>query len=133
MAHRIEKLYIHTVLFDVILLRQDGRRLPRSEWPMPLRGTFRVVEMDRETTNAKRNLVKVELWAVINETRRRGLASLLDPVLLPYQGSGMLVAGTELRAENGGRVVYEHRQVWLCTLAGGTEAEWESDRRKANA
>jgi hypothetical protein len=37
---------------------------------------------------------------------------MTDPVLLPYDGDGLLIAGTELRSD--GQKIWEHRQVWLC-------------------
>ncbi len=89
-----------------------------------MRGTFRITEMDRATNNLKRNIVKVDLWAAYGETRMRGLASLVDPVLLPFEGDGLLIAGIELQSTDGGRKVWEHRQVWLCHPAEGTEADW---------
>ena len=113
------------MLFDVQLLRKQGLRLPRSQWEQPLRGTFRITEMDRDTNNFKRNLVKIDLWAAYGETRMRGLATLADPVLLPYEGEGLLIAGTELQCTDGGRKIWEHRQVWLCQPSAGTETDWE--------
>ena len=113
------------MLFDVLLLRQKGLRVPRDPWGSSLRGTLRITEMDRVTNNFKRNILKAELWLAYGDTRMRGLASLCDPVLLPYQGDGILIAGIELESAERGQKIWEHRQVWLCSVARGTEAEWE--------
>jgi len=116
------------VLFDVLLLRQKGLRVPRDQWGPSLRGTLRITEMDRVTNNFKRNIVKAELWRAYGDTCMRGLASLCDPVLLPYKGDGLLIAGIELESAECGQKIWEHRQVWLCSVARGTEAEWERAR-----
>ena len=84
--------------------------------------------MDRESNNFKRNVTKVELWAAYNQPRMRGLVSLTDPMLLPYKGEGILIAGVELHSEDGGQTISEHRQVWLCSPAIGTEADWARDQ-----
>ncbi|MDM0043993.1 hypothetical protein QTH91_05830 [Variovorax dokdonensis] len=97
---------------EVVLLRQAGRRLRRSEWRQPLQGTLRITEMDRAANNAKRNMLRVDLWEGYGTTSLRGLASMFDPVLLPYPGDGLLIAGTEFQVE--GKDISEHRQVWLC-------------------
>ena len=102
--------------------------MPREEWGPLLRGTLRITEMDRVTNNFKRNILKAELWLAYGEARMRGLGSLSDPVLLPYKGAGILIAGTELESTEGGHKIWEHRQVWLCSVARGTEAEWERAR-----
>lgn len=62
------------------------------------------------------------------DTRMRGLASLCDPVLLPYKSDGILIAGIELESAERGQKIWEHRQVWLCLVARGTEAGWERAR-----
>lgn len=80
--------------------------------------------MDRADTNHKRNIVKIDLWSAFGETRMRGLATLTDPVLLPFEGDGLPIAGTELLSTEGGKKIWEHRQVWLCHPAAGTEADW---------
>jgi hypothetical protein len=79
-----------------------------------MRGTLRITEMDRETNNSKRNLLRAELWAAFDTPRMRGLASMYDPILLPTLGDGLLIAGIELKSEEGGEKIWEHRQVWLC-------------------
>lgn len=116
------------MLFDVLLLHQKNLRVPREQWGPLLRGTLRITELDRVTNNFRRNILKAELWMAYGETRMRGLASLSDPVLLPYKGAGILIAGTELESTEGGQKIWEHRQVWLCSVARGTEAEWERAR-----
>ncbi|VTU20197.1 hypothetical protein SRS16CHR_02594 [Variovorax sp. SRS16] len=94
------------------MLRNRSRRLGRGELVAPLRGTLRITEADRATNNFKRNLLVANLWDSYGESRMRGLATLFDPVLLPYKGDGWLIAGTELHSE--GQELCEHRQVWLC-------------------
>ena len=47
-----------------------------------------------------------------------------DPVLLPFDGDGLLIAGVKLQSAESGRKIWEHRQVWLCRAAVGTEADW---------
>lgn len=121
------RLYALTVLYDVVLLRKQGQRLRRADWPPFLRGDLRITEMDRAGNGSKRNLLCAHLWQAFGTTRRRGLATLFDPVLLPYKDDGLLIAGIDLSSTDGGRVVYEHRQIWLCTSAKGTEAEWERE------
>lgn len=115
------------MLFDVLLLRQKGLRVPCDAGGLRLR-TLRIREMDRVTNNFKRNILKAELWLAYGDTRMRGLAYLCDPVLLPYQGDGILIAGIERESADRGQKIREHRQVWLCSVAGGTEAEWERAR-----
>ena len=104
------------MLFEVVLLRDKGRRLKRQEWGPPLRGTLRISEMDKSINNAKRNLLCAELWEHYDTTSRRGLATMFDPVLLPSPRDCLLLAGTELDSDqaDGGFKIYEHRQVWLC-------------------
>lgn len=68
--------------------------------------------------------MKIDLWSAYGETRMRGLASLSDPVLLPFDGDGLLIAGVELQSAESGKKIWEHRQVWLCHPAVGTEADW---------
>lgn len=84
--------------------------------------------MDRVANNSKRNILKAALWMAYGDTRTLGSASLCDPALLPYQGDGILIAGIERESAERGQKIREHRQVWLCSLARGTEAEWERAR-----
>ena len=103
------------MFFEIVLLRQSGRRLRRQEWGTPLCGTLRITEMDRASCNAKRNVLRADLWESWTTTSRRGIATIFDPVLLPYTGDGMLIAGIELETDmSQGIKIYEHRQVWLC-------------------
>ena len=106
------------MLYAVTLLRSRGLRLKRSEWEAPLLGTLRITEMDRGNNNSKRNLLRADLWHDFGTARMRGLASMLDPVLLSYDGDGLLIAGTELEVQGVGEKIWEHRQVWLCQAAG---------------
>lgn len=112
------------MIYDVLLLRRNGERLKKTDREPPLRGTVRITEMDRDTNNFKRNLVRIDLWQQHGSTSMRGLAHMSDPVLLPYNGEGLLIAGIELEVSNKGAIIKEHRQVWLCTPAAGSEAEW---------
>ena len=114
--------------FDVLLLRQKCLHVPREQWGPWLRGTLHISEMGRVINNFKRKILKAELWLAYGEARMRGLALLCDPVLLPYKGAGILIAGTELESTDGGHKIREHRQVWRCSVARGTEAEWERAR-----
>jgi hypothetical protein len=88
--------------------------LKRSQLAPPVRGTLRITEMDRATTNHKRNVLRVDLWGAFGTTRMRGLLRLFDPVLLPTLGDSLLIAGIELHSEDQGEKIWEYRQVWLC-------------------
>ena len=111
------------MLYDVTILRKNGRRLAPAEREPAMRGRLKIVEMDRQANNFRRNVMKAELWAFYGETRMRGLGALFDPVLLPYNGLGLLMAGFDL--SSGEHEISEHRQVWLLRPPAGTEAEWE--------
>ena len=122
------------MLHDVVLMRKNGERLTKENRPSYLRGTIRIVEMDRQHNHFKRNILMIHLWLSHGDSRMRALANMADPVLLPYDGPGLLIAGIETEAS--GNTIKEHRQVWLCTKARGTEVEWEREeaaREKAKA
>lgn len=86
--------------------------------------------MDRASNGFKRNVLKAELWATHGQTRMRALASLFDPVMQPYAGDGILIAGIELESTDGGGKVGEFRQAWLCSTTVGTEEDWERSRHQ---
>lgn len=113
------------MLYDVVLLRKNGERLAKHQRPPFLRGTIRIAEMDRQHNHFKRNIVNIHLWQAFGSMSKRGLANMVDPVLLPYDGPGFVIAGTEIEAS--GDTIIEHRQVWLCVPAAGTEHEWQRE------
>jgi len=109
---------------EVTQLRRHGERLRKPDLAPPMSGLVLIVEMDRASNNFGRNVIAAQLWESYNTTSRRSLATIFDPVLLPNDervrdrlpsgGQGMLIAGTELISSEGGRVIKEHRQIWLC-------------------
>ncbi len=114
------------MLYDVVLLRKHGERLSKKDLPSFMRGSIRITEMDRQYNHFKRNIVHIHLWESHGQTNMRGLATMADPVLLPYNGAGLVIAGIEV--EVCGDTIKEHRQVWMCKPAAGTEAEWAREK-----
>lgn len=62
--------------------------MPPEQWGPLLRGTLRIIEMDRITNNFKRNILKAEPWLAYGETRMGGLALLSDPCCCPTRATG---------------------------------------------
>lgn len=101
---------------EVTLLRRQGLRLRKGERDPPRRLMVTVLESDREHNNAGRNTVEASLYEAYGTSRMSGRGRMIDPVIVPYKGPGVLFAGTEIEAEtiDGQLLVREFRQAWLC-------------------
>lgn len=75
-----------------------------------------VLESDRGHNNVGRNTVEASLYEAYGTARMSGRGRMIDPVIVPYKGLGVLFAGTEIEAEttDGQLLVREYRQAWLC-------------------
>jgi hypothetical protein len=96
----------------VTLLRREGVRLRRDEWPEAAVGELCVRDVDAHTNSYRRHLRMAELWEVGLQSRRLLVRPLADPEILRTVDAGFLLAGVEL--EPKGTRIAEHRQLWLC-------------------
>jgi len=99
---------------EVVVLRMAGVRLRRAERPAPLRGDLKISDWDGASNSFKRHVRQAELWDKHPTIKRLLRVPIFDPVILRTVDDGFLLAGIELCASDGGHVVAEHAQIWLC-------------------
>jgi hypothetical protein len=101
---------------EVTLLRRQGERLRKAERDLPRRLMVTILESDRDHNNSGRNIVEASLYEAYGTARMAGRGRITDPVIVPFKGPGILLAGTELHTEavDGHLQTREHRQLWLC-------------------
>jgi hypothetical protein len=100
---------------EVTPLMRAGLRLKVGERAPPMRVTVTILESDRDKNNSARNLVEVSLYVSYGTAQMSGRGRIIDPVILPHKGAGLLISGIELQSEvvDEDRKMWEHRQVWL--------------------
>ncbi|WPH22335.1 hypothetical protein [Variovorax paradoxus] len=101
---------------EVTFLRHQGARLRRGERDPPRRLMVTIIESDRDHNNSGRNTVEASLYEAYGTARMAGRGRITDPVIVPFKGPGILLAGTEFHTEtvDGHLQTREHRQLWLC-------------------
>lgn len=101
---------------EVTILRRQGLRLRKAERDLPRRLMVTILESDREHNNSGRNTVEASLYEAYGSSRMASRGRIIDPVIVPFKGPGILLAGTEFESEivEGQILTREHRQVWLC-------------------
>jgi hypothetical protein len=99
-----------------VMMRKGERLAPRDRAP-PQRLMVTILEIDRDRNNSGLNLTQVSLYEAYGTARMAGRGSMTDPIIRPFSGKGILIAGTELDSEvgpDGVRKIFEHKQTWLC-------------------
>jgi len=98
---------------EVTFLMREGQRLKKSEREPPQRFTVTILESDRGHNNSGRNIVEASLYVSYGTAQMAGRGRIIDPVIVPYKGEGFLLSGIELDSQDAGKIISEHRQVWL--------------------
>ncbi len=98
-------------------MMRKGERLSARDRAPPQRLMVTILESDRDRNNSHLNLTEVSLYEAYGTARMASRGRITDPIIRPFSGNGMLIAGTELDSEvgpDGVRKIFEHKQTWLC-------------------
>ncbi|HEU0204078.1 MAG TPA: hypothetical protein VFR86_27020 [Burkholderiaceae bacterium] len=97
---------------SVVLLRKDGRRLPRSELEKApgIEGLLKVFDW-RQGNGSRRALRVAELKHPSVGTHADPIQPLFDPVLVRANERGMVLMGFEIRTLASGELI-EYAQGW---------------------
>lgn len=116
-------LYICPVFCNVVTCRESGKRLKPSEWPQPVVGYLFVSDFLANTSSFQRHLRVARLNGASPQFKTQLLRPLFSPELIRSEKGRFLLAGVELETQDGGRVVFEHQQLWLCRPLGPGPAD----------
>lgn len=94
----------------VTLLRRQGQRLPRKEWPEPITGRLEMVEHSAEHSSFKRTTRVLQLVEKLGLIERPAVL-LFEPLLLDVTRDAFVFRGIELQTQDD--QIFEHQQVWL--------------------
>lgn len=103
---------------SVTVLREKGRRLPRSEWPAVVTGRLTVHDWEGSANGFKRPVRVASVWTRQGTSTDRPVLTMFDPVFYRTVPGGFLLGGIELNSTEAGRVVYEHQQLWQVIPSG---------------
>lgn len=116
------KLYIYTVICQVVFHRRHGLRLSAGQISPPIVGEL-LLDTLPTPDSSKRADSRLVLLERCGSTYRAA-AVLLDPVLVHLRAGSMVFRGIELEPQptDGRRMaVAEHVQVWHCQPLAGSE------------
>lgn len=105
--------------FFVTQLRQNGRRLRRSELKPPIEGELTLQDWPPQKDGGRWRL-KAELTGVYGQTRPSLILPIFDVQVMRIDSHAMFLQGTEIEPQStsdGGMLITEHVQVWLCEMA----------------
>lgn len=107
------------MLVDLVRLRAGGLRLRPSELEDPLRGLLVLRDDGGTHSSFKRPIRVAHLYQVV-PTWKDGLQDLTKPLfdaeVIRVEDDVITITGVELESTTGGERVYEHGQVWRCTV-----------------
>lgn len=113
------------MLCDVVLLRWRGLRLKPKELDPPVRGDLVITDRGGEPamSSFKRPVRAAKLYALGGnpEIRREVLQPIFDVDVLRIEGDAITILGIELQSELETRQLWEHVQIWRCTLVAAPE------------
>lgn len=119
----------------VTRLRDQGRRLKRSELQPPKEGDLSIFDRAPEPGQGRYTLQASLTGERVGQVYPNVLQPLFDVQVLKIDATGMYVQGREIHPEEGTQVVVETMQVWLCqpcapspTTAPKSESEPEEGR-----
>lgn len=118
---------------EVILLRKEGRRLPRREWSAPMYGKIVVEDSEPNASNFRRLMRKMTLAQRVGASSMRIAAALYDPYFLPSIDGATMIAGIEIVASVQKGEICEHSQIWMCRTRATPDEEREDLRRGIEA
>lgn len=114
----------------VTRLRDHGRCLKRSEIPPPKVGDLRIFDRAPEDEKGRYTRQASLLGELVGQVRPNVFQPIFDVQVLRIDETGMYIQGREIHASDGGRIVTETTQVWLCqpvtTAPALPPADWES-------
>lgn len=94
----------------VTVLRRNGQRLPRKDWPEPIAGRLEMVEHSAEHSSFKRTTRVLQIMEKVGLVERPALL-LFEPQLLDVTPDAFVFRGIELERRNDN--LSEHVQIWL--------------------
>lgn len=97
------------MLCSVTLLRRNGQRLPRKDWPEPITGRLEMVEHSAEHSSFKRTTRVLQIMEGVGLVERAAIL-LFEPQLLDVTLQAFVFRGIELEGRDG--QVFEHQQLW---------------------
>lgn len=113
------------MLCDVVLLRRRGLRLKPKELEPPVRGDLVITDRGGEPamSSFKRPVRAAKLYGLGGnpEIRREVLQPIFDAEVIRVEGSIITVVGIELQSVLETRQLWEHVQIWRCTLVAAPE------------
>lgn len=96
-------------------LRDRGRVMRRSELPTPLEGDLLVEDFpphaDRDRWKRRARLVAPDAYGTVQPSL---LQPIFDVQLMKVDEGAMYLQGVERHSENGGEIITEVAQVWMC-------------------
>lgn len=96
---------------EIITLRDNGLRLRSTEWPAPIRGRLKFVQLGGQAMAARRSQRVAELMTEWGTTSVPSL-HLFDPELVDVAGDALLLRGYVIKADANLRAT-EYQQLWL--------------------
>jgi len=107
------------MLVDLVKIRAGGLRLRQSELEEPIRGELVLLDDTGTHLSFKRPMKVAHLFqptAGWQDGRQDATKPLFDAQVLRIEGDVITITGLELESTTGGERVYEHAQVWRCTV-----------------
>lgn len=102
---------------EVRVCRERGERLARARWSEPVRGRLFVGVESRGGQYVR----VAELYIESPQWRRSVLQCIFDTEMETWE-RGFLLKGYQIEAEEGGKKVCEHRQIWYCVPVASAAA-----------
>lgn len=107
----------------VISCRESGKRLKPAEWPEGVVGYLFVSDFLANTSSFQRHLRVARLNGASPQFKTQLLKPLFSPELIRSEKGRFLLAGVELYSQDGGKVIFEYQQLWLCRPLGPGPAD----------
>lgn len=118
-------LYAYPVLYRVTQLRDQGRRLPRPEWPAAVVGNLHIDYWPEQ--HGKRHVRRAALFELdFRGDWRQLLTPIFAPELFHMDAHCFVLRGFQIATQ--GRAISEHVQMWRCESI--SEAELSEDSRR---
>ena len=117
--------YDAPVLVDLVKIRSGGLRLRPSELQEPIRGDLVLLDDTGTHSSFKRPIRVAHLYQSTTgwqDGRQDATKPLFDAQVIRVEGDTIILTGLELESTAGGERVFEHGQVWRCTVVAAADA-----------
>lgn len=83
--------------------------MPKNQWPACVVGTLIIGDPPHNPESRFKR--EAAIWVDHNNTCRRSVGVIFDPVIYQTVDGGFLLGGVQLKAD--GPTIHEHQQLWL--------------------